>query len=164
MNYYKRLSVDELSQLEDDFVKFLVVNGIVGSDWEKMKTEKPEAADALIDQFSEVIYEASLRKARYLQMVDDHHLRSFHCMDSKITLISMEYHGEKEFSFHQVNDLRSLFANTNSDFKIFSVDKEYAKKREYEMYDMIRSGCKISDGQVYKLLALYWAEINNLSD
>ena len=159
MNYYKRLGEVELESLKDDFVSFLVVNGITGYDWDKMQTAEPERAGEIIDQFSDVIYESSLRKAQFLLMVDNHHLRSFQCATEKITLVSLDYIGSDEFSFHDVEDLQTLLSNPNQDFKIASINKGYNKKREHEMFDMIRSGCKISEGKAFKLLALYWAEL-----
>ena len=79
MAYYNKLGQSELDQLKDDFVKFLVLNGITGDDWEKMKSDAPENAEAMLEQFSEVVYESSLRKASFLLMVEEHTVRSFQC-------------------------------------------------------------------------------------
>lgn len=159
MNYYQRLSPTELEALREDFVSFLVVNGIVGTDWEKLKANSPEKAEAFIDQFSEVVYEASLRKAQYIMMLDAHHVRCFHCMTEKITMVSLSYAGDQDFDFQEVTDLQKLLSDNIIPLEIVSVDKKYSKKREHEMFDMIRSGCKITEGKAYKLLAIYWAEI-----
>lgn len=159
MNYYQRLSATELEALKDDFVSFLVVNGIVGSDWEKLKEETPEKAEAFIDQFSEVVYEASLRKARYIMMLDQHHVRCFHCMSEKINMVSLSYAGDEEFDFQDITDLEKLLQDNTVPLEIVSVEKDYGKKREHEMFDMIKTGCKITEGKAYKLLAMYWAEV-----
>lgn len=161
MAYYKKLGPKELDQLKDDFVKFLVLNGITGDDWEKLKTNSPENAEAMLEQFSEVVYESSLRKASFLLMVDEHAVRCFQCNSEKITMVSLTFSGTEEFSFHKVNDLQALLSEGKYDIKIASAQKKYNKKREHEMYDMIMSGCKISDGKVYKLLSIYWAELKS---
>ena len=34
---YRRLTIDELKELEQEFIQFLINNGIEGNDWEKIK-------------------------------------------------------------------------------------------------------------------------------
>lgn len=160
MNYYQRLNPDDLKKLEPDFISFLVLNGITGNDWLKMRNQNPEKADSMIDQFSEVVFEASLRKAEYLLMVDEKTVRSFHCRSNDIVLASLSYDGENQaFNFHDVNDLKTELEN-NKSLHIVSITKSYSKKREHEMFDMIQSGCKIANEDVFNLLILFWAELN----
>ena len=161
MNYYSRLSPPELEQLQDDFVKFLVLNGITGDDWKKLKEKNAQEALEMIDQFSQVVYEASLRKAQFLLMVDKHVVRSFQCLEEKIILASMTHEGDPNFDFHKVTDLYKILNDGEQEFSVSSVSKAYSKKREHELYDMINSGCKISDGKVYKLISMYWAELKS---
>lgn len=161
MNYYKKLEKDELQALEKEFINFLIVNGITGEDWEKLKQKDAKKADSIIDEFSSVVYESSLRKARFLLIVDDKVVRCFQCGEDKITLVSLTYIGEKTFSFHDIIDLGETLKSSGDQFKIVSANKAYAKKREHEMFDMIQAGCKFSDGKVYKMLAMYWAELKS---
>lgn len=159
MNYYNRLSNTELEALEKDFINFLVLNGIIGEDWSKMKKDSPEKAEAIVDQFSEVVFETSLRKAKFLLMVDAKTVMSFQCQSEKIVMMSIKYTGESEFDFHEIDDLQTFISKQQDNLEIQNAEKAYKKKREYEMYDMIKSGCKVSEGKVFKLLALYWAEM-----
>ncbi len=161
MSYYKKLEQSELDQLQEDFIKFLVLNGITGDDWEKLKSNSPEKAESMIEQFSEVVFESSLRKASFLLMVDDHAVRAFQCGAEQITMAALHFNGTQEFSFHKVNDLRTLLSDGQYNLSVASVQKQYNKKREHEMYDMINSGCKISDGKVFKLLSMHWAELKS---
>lgn len=163
MNYYQRLSDDELSKLEQDFIKFMVLNGITGEDWNKIKKNDTKEAEGFIHQFSTVVYESSLRKAKNLLWVEKKIVRSFQCLEDKIVMCVLEYKGEESFNFQEIDDLHSFLSSGFKGISILSVDKIYNKKREHEMYDMIQSGCKISDGQVFKLLAMYWAEVKGSS-
>ena len=38
---YRALTHEELESMEKEFIDFLVLNGITGEDWEKLKNEKP---------------------------------------------------------------------------------------------------------------------------
>ncbi len=64
---YRRLSTDELQELEKEFVHFLVSNGIAADDWVKLKEEENDKAEALIDTFSDVVMEKVLGKVDFLE-------------------------------------------------------------------------------------------------
>ncbi|HLW39219.1 MAG TPA: DUF6495 family protein [Brumimicrobium sp.] len=65
---YARLSISDLKDLEDEFVKFLILNGIAADDWEKLKKEENEKAELIIDQFSDAVWEGILRKTDLLEL------------------------------------------------------------------------------------------------
>ena len=48
---YHVIPVNELEKLEDDFIKFLVVNGITADDGIAIKENEPVNADKIINQF-----------------------------------------------------------------------------------------------------------------
>ena len=158
MKYYPRLKDKELQALEKDFVDFLVVNGITAEDWVKIKETDLEKAEALISEFSNVVYESSLRKADYLLLVDKEVVRCFNCLETQVVMASLTYHGTKEFDFHEVEDLASLLNDKRFKFSANIANKRYEKKREHEMYDMILSGCKIADEKVFQLISMFWQQ------
>lgn len=159
MKYYPRLEDKELHVLEKDFIDFLVVNGITADDWMKIKENEIDKAEALIGEFSNVVYEASLRKADYLLLVDEKVVRSFNCLETQIVMVSLSYEGGKEFDFHKVDDLAGLLNDKRFKFSAKIANKKYEKKREHEMYDMIMSGCKIADEKVFELISLFWQQV-----
>jgi len=158
MKYYPRLKDSELHALEQDFVNFLVVNGITADDWVKIKESDMDKAEGLIGEFSNVVYESSLRKADYLLMVDEKYVRCFNCLETRVVMSSLQYVGEDEFDFNKVDDLAALLSGPQFNFRAKIVEKAYAKKREHEMFDMILSGCKISDDKVFQLISLFWQQ------
>lgn len=158
MKYYPRLKDKELHALEKDFVDFLVVNGITADDWVKIKETDLEKAEGLIGEFSNVVYESSLRKADYLLMVDDKIVRCFNCLETQVVMASLEFEGNGEFSFHEIDDLAGLLNDKRNKFEVKILNKSYEKKREHEMFDMIMSGCKITDDKVFELISLFWQQ------
>ena len=64
---YRVLSTKELEPLKDDFIKFLSANTITGEDWTKIKSNKPNQASKLIEIFSDIVWEKSLEKIKYLE-------------------------------------------------------------------------------------------------
>ena len=64
---YRILNSKELEPLKDDFIKFLSANTVTGEDWAKIKSNKPNEALKLIEIFSDIVWERSLEKIKYLE-------------------------------------------------------------------------------------------------
>ena len=148
---YKRLSKEELEKLEKEFIDFLVVNGISAEDWVEIKTKSKDKAEDIVDQFSDVVWEASLRKSLYLQHVNNNSIYCFHCKHEVIRLIRLECK-DKSINLKDADQLK-IILDDPSLFTIQKADKAYSKQREQEMFDLIENGAVISNGIIYKGLA-----------
>jgi hypothetical protein len=131
---YTRIPTDELEKLEEEFVNFLVMNGIIADDWVAIKENEPLNADEIINQFSEVVWESILRSTKYLNKVEEESAYYFKCDTDKIYLIKVD--------------------KTEAAAEQFSTSKEYNKTRELELFEMLQNGCNISEGEKYEKLTL----------
>ena len=131
---YTRIPTDELEKLEEEFVNFLVMNGIIADEWVAIKENEPLNADEIINQFSEVVWESILRSTKYLNKVEEESAYYFKCDTDKIYLIKVD--------------------KTEAAAEQFSTSKEYNKTRELELFEMLQSGCTISEGERYEKLTL----------
>jgi hypothetical protein len=127
---YERISKVELEKMEKEFIDFLVVNGITAADWVLIKENEPLTADKIINQFSDVVWESILRSTKYLDKIEGNTSYFFKCAEEDIYLILID----------KVNKTQK------------STSKKYIKSREQEMFDMILSGCVISDGKNFNEL------------
>lgn len=141
----------ELSSLEKEFIDFLVINGIVADDWEKLKKEKPQNASALVDSFSDVIYEASMRKVQYLDIVLPREIMSFYCQPDQIVLVGISTTDDVDFT--KLDDL-THWSDLNAELEIFTKTKSYSPSRELEIFQMIEKGAKPSDSQLFNSICL----------
>ena len=64
---YRRLTLEELKPLENEFIDFLVVNGVIADDWEQLLANDVEKSNQIIDAFSEVVFEGIMRKTQFLE-------------------------------------------------------------------------------------------------
>jgi len=154
MPTYRLLSLEELTELEKEFVEYLVLNGITAEDWVRMKEEDKAGAEQIIELFSDVVFEGILRKVNYLEYRAENFVHAFQCLPDKLVLVAMETEDEEN-----VNFLDSAFiaeATLNPPDKLFvrTSSKTYSKTRELELFDMIQAGCTISDGGLFKALCL----------
>lgn len=127
---YERISSEELLKLEKEFIDFLVVNGITAEDWVDIKLNKPQDAEEIILQFSDVVWESILRSTTFLKKMESNKAFYFKCDKENIAVKII----------------------TKDDQLVKSASKKYSKTRELEMFDMIKNGCIISDGKSYKQL------------
>ncbi|OIQ31686.1 MAG: hypothetical protein BM555_05090 [Crocinitomix sp. MedPE-SWsnd] len=149
MTKYRLLNNEELQSFEDEFVKYLVVNGIAADDWKKMLDEKPEAAQQIVDLFSDVVFEKIMRSAKFLQIKRKSYVQAIQCLEDKMVMVALS-------TKNPDLDLQSVDWTTidYKEFEIHSAEKSYEGKREEELYKLTEIGYYISEGDLFKALML----------
>lgn len=148
---YRRLSDSELQLLEKKFVNFLVANTITGADWANIKKDKPEQADRLLDIFSDMVFESSLKNIEYLKFRAVKDIKIFHCGKETITLMGLCADEKTDIDFTQEIDIKQVMLNTDG-LSIYRNEKKYTPNREQELFKMMETGCRISDGYLFNIL------------
>ncbi len=151
---YRRLTKEELVELEKEFVEFLVVNGIVADDWGKLKQNEPDKAEQIIEQFSDVIFEGTLRKIQFVDIVSKSKLYTFQCLPDKIILRGLEAKEGSNLDFLDDGKVQELLANSSADIQLVKSEKNYHPNREEELFGMLQRGALISDGKWFKAICL----------
>jgi Family of unknown function (DUF6495) len=149
---YKRLTSEELNALEKEFIHFLAAAQITGGDWEKMKKNEIEKAEDLLDVFSDMVYEKVLGKIHYLEFIEKNTFTVFNCELDKIQLIVIKV---KENSTLDLSD-ENVFANWNEEhtaaIRIAKSEKKYSETKELEVFQLLQTGCLITDKKRFDLL------------
>lgn len=151
MTYYRTLSLDELSHLEEEFVQFLVINGIVADEWENIKSTDSEKANLIIDQFSEVIFEGVMQKMEFIEIISPKSIKTFQCLSKEMVLVGIDVVPDSSIDFTKqpLNDIKNI-----DELEVYTIKKSYSKKREHEIFDLMKAGAVKSDGQLFKSLCL----------
>lgn len=165
MAKYRRLSKEELDQLEDNFIRFLAAQSITGTDWTRIKTVEPDRAEALLDQFSDVVIEKTLHNVEYLEYKEKQDIKTFHCQEEKIVMMGLIAEGQTDLDFRSDADATQLMQKMRADganLKVYTAEKAYKDNdRKAEIFRMIESGCLISrDGAMFKNLKALIQESN----
>lgn len=153
---YRLLTIEELEALEKEFINYLVINGITADEWVKIKEQSPEKATTTIELFSDVVFEGIMRKTQFLQRRTKQELQTFHCLADKIILMGMKS-ADKSADFTQEDYIREAVSNPPKNIEVYTVEKSYNKARELEVFEMTMQGCQITDGSVFKTIALIMA-------
>lgn len=151
MAKYKPLSIEELKTLEKEFVEFLVINGIMHDDWNKMKDEDPAGTQKMTELFSDVVWESILRNTKYLDFRSPHSIKCFQCLDDKIVLVGVD---STSTDMSTAAFAKLPTKEYPDDVVAFTTEKKYSKSRELEVFEMLDWGCVISEGQLFKELCL----------
>lgn len=152
---YRRLTNEELKELEKEFINFLVANTITADDWLKIKELDPEKAEVLIEMFSDVVLDKVLRKVQFVEHRGERDLIIFNCGKDEIELFGLTVSEELEVDLTNEASVISMLLNSemlDGNVKSFHQTKRYQKERELEVFEMIQSGCLITDDSIYNTL------------
>lgn len=143
---YRKLTLDELEELESEFTTFLATHGIPAEDWEKMKAEAPERCEKLIEIFSDIVFDKIMRRVDYLEHREERIIRIFKFEDEKVIMNGLRLEGESAIDFRKnqnAEQLMQLFRLSPGRLKIFTAEKKYTKERPLEIFSLISSGAQI---------------------
>lgn len=145
---YRVLSNEEMEGLKDEFIKFLVVNGLDADMWQEMKINQIDKAEGILISFSDFILENVLNKIQYMDFSDTHNILAFQCNKDSIVLIGLE--SEEQYE-NQDDMLQGLLSKPNT-FKVYKEEKTYHPDRNTELFKMAESGARITDSQIFDYL------------
>ena len=159
MPKYRLLNITELKELEKEFVEYLVLNGIMAEDWETMKTQDIPKAEKIIRLFSDVVFESILRKINFLEYRDKKSIQVFQCLPEKLVVVSMESSSNSDqIDFTNPDFIKNSIINPPDSLRVYTTDKAYRSDREAELFEMLQTGCVISDDKLFKTLCLMLAK------
>jgi hypothetical protein len=149
---YKRLTTEELKELQPEFVHFLAAAQITGPDWDKIKRNEPSKAEELIEVFSDMVYDKVMRKIKFLEYREKKTLNIFHCTDEGITLVGIRVHEHSSLDLTADNVFTQWTESNNRAVNVIKTERPYAKEREVEVFELLQSGCLITDERLFNVL------------
>lgn len=152
---YRLLTQEELESFEDEFIQYLVVNGITADEWQKMLAEKPADAQKITDLFSDVVFEKIMREVQFMIAYRKSYIQAIHCQKDKMLMVAVSTKNDKL----DLAQLDWTKIDSFEGFEIHRAEKAYSKSREQELFEMAESGYSLSDGKMYKMLMM--ASIND---
>ena len=147
---YKRLTKEQLEELQPEFVNFLATQSITGEEWKNLKEEKPAVAEDEIDVFSNLIWEGVLSKVKYLENISTQHMHLFNCAEKEMKLISVKVMNP-EIDLTTTIGFNWFKKNWQSDFvEYLTAAKAYTEDQNVDKFNLIEQGAAITKGDLYK--------------
>ncbi len=154
MTKYRLLSLDELKELEKEFIDYLIVTGIAAEDWEKMKRDNPVKTAETIDLFSDVVFENIMQKTNYIQWRGEKELRAAQCLNNKFVIVGLDATKIQDANFKDPKYFNKAMQNPPSNLKVFTTEISYEISREEEIFKMTQCGYQIADSKLFKAICL----------
>lgn len=155
---YRLLSNEELNELEQEFIKFLILNGIAADDWKAIKEKHPQKAMRMIELFSDVVFDRIMRKTQFLERREKKELKALQCLADKFVLVGLNASKINEADFTSPDYFKAALNHPPEELEIYTLEMKYGKSREEAVFDMTEKGFVISDGKLFKTLCLALAD------
>ena len=147
---YSRLTKEQFESLHTEFANFLATQQIDRHEWEEIKSQRPNVAEQELDIFSDLVWEGVLSKADYLEHFSPSHVFLFHCMESHMHSIVIKSL-DPQMSFITREGLQWLADNLfTENTEIRTGTKPFGEDRNAEIFELIKQGSILSDGELYK--------------
>ena len=148
---YRRLSDEELKELEPEFKQFLITNAIYDEEWVEINKNKPEQALSLVDKFSDLVLEKSLEEIQYLVHSSKDSLKLFWYRKKEATLIGLDCSSAK-IDFNSKEWMLAV-PDCIDEIKWYQQDKKVSvASRSKEIYQLIQAGAEVASEQFFKLV------------
>ncbi|MGB3800996.1 MAG: DUF6495 family protein [Lewinella sp.] len=154
---FRRLRRDELEEVTPQFVKFLSVNGIDAQSWNRIKADDPQRADALILQFSQIVFSGVIDRVEFLIQRKPHDLRTYRTGPDKIEMRGLLLSGETSVDLTDTElQPREIFDRLKADGakpKLYSAERAYLPiGRDQDIFLRMEEGALIDNGDLFQLL------------
>ncbi|MCK5467199.1 MAG: hypothetical protein KAI99_01775 [Cyclobacteriaceae bacterium] len=161
MAKYRLLTIEELRELEKEFVEYLILNGITADDWTKIKSDNHDKASRIIHLFSDVVFEKIMRKTQFLEWRGANELKALQCLKDKFVVVGLNASkipaspaGGHKANLNDPDYLNEAMLNPPSNLEIYTSEFPYDSSREEEIFRLTENGFQISDGKLFKTLCL----------
>lgn len=142
---YRSLHKEELEGVRDEFVQFLAANSITKDQWSSIKQDQPDAAQKMIDLFSEIFWDKVLDNLAWAQIREPKNFRVFQVKD-KWEMIHLKISKDCPFDLTQKDHVQAIGSGA-VDFsalglEVFTGTKPLKKDRKMELFEMLESGAE----------------------
>ena len=154
MAKYRLLTIEELEEMEKEFVDYLVLNEIYADDWVRIKSNDPDKAQKIIQLFSDVVFENIMRKTQFLKWTAKKKLEILQCLKDRFVVVGLEASNIDTADFRDSQFVKNAMENPPSKLKVFTSEILYTQSRELEIFDLTAKGFQICDDKLFKTLCL----------
>lgn len=152
---YQRLTKEQFEALHQEFATFLASHSIDKKQWDELKQSQDENVDALLDQFSDLVWEDVLSKNIYIEHQSPNHLFLFEGLEEHMNLIAIKV-DVRDKDIHTPEGWQWLLKHLKDvSVTVYRSAKPYAKERPLELFGIIEKGGQLSAGDRFKTISSF---------
>ena len=145
---YTRLSLQDLKDLEKEFVEFLIINGITADEWEKIKSKDKNKTEKIIEQFSDVVWEGILRRHSIVEKRSENKLTL--CKVENGQLVTLYIQADEDTDFTQESVIDKVLKSGRFDLK--SQTTLIEEEDNIQLFKLLQLGFYLSNKEAYNML------------
>ena len=100
-----------------------------------------------------MVYDKVLRKINYLEYREPKSLNIYKCGDDKIELVGLRVNEHASLDLTAENVFSQWSEANNASVSVVRTEKKYDKEREHEVFEMLQTGCLITDDKLFNVLS-----------
>lgn len=146
---YLRLSRPQFEELADEFAKFLAVQSIDKKQWDEIKANNSAEVERQLDNFSDFIWDGVLSNTAFLEHFTKSIVFLFKCSEENIQAIVVKC-ADPNLDLTTAEGVNAISDSLFTDlFEIQSGAKNYTPDRNTAIFEIIKQGAFISDGEMF---------------
>ncbi len=149
---YRILTMEELEVFDEGFKQFLIVNGVHAEEWEEMNLSNKEKAVSLVELFSDSVLQKVYEKIEFLEHRSVSSCLVFKFNKENIELISINAKEGSSVNLETPESIHQALQNNAGELSVFKTQKNYIKKREEEIHELLQQGCVLSEESFWNSL------------
>lgn len=154
---YRRLTIEELKELEKQFHLFLAAHSIPAMDWQKMKSNEPDKAEKLIDEFSDFIFENVLDKVEFLEYRNKDQIQIVDTRSDRMKMKGIKIVGNKKIDLQEDKpalELKAELMKHGGKVQMISGEKKFGEDPNMDKFKLMQKGFLITkDPTLYQTLS-----------
>lgn len=143
---YRKLLLEELAAVKDEFVKFLALNSIVADEWEKLKSENSPKVEELMELFSDLFWDKSLSNIKCVEFRSPEQLMVFHFGENQAEMLELRVPVDAGVDLSNPEHLRNLAEGKvkfeSAGPEMYTAVKSDLKDRNKELFELIEKGAR----------------------
>ncbi|WP_300662447.1 DUF6495 family protein [Fluviicola sp.] len=149
---YRILSDEELQHLEGDLKAFLIINGVHAEEWEKLNQEEPEKALALVELFSDQVFQTIYEKIHFLEHRSPESCLVFRFLKDEQELIAIQRNPDSSLDLSSTEGIHLALSQHLKELSIFTSKRAFGQEREQEIHQLIEQGAILSSEEFWNSL------------
>ena len=154
---YHRLTHKQFEELHEEFSVFLATQGMDHSKWDAIKTKNSDQVDALLDLFSDLVWDKISNECKFLEYISKDHLILVKIADYKASAFVIKV-SDRTIDLTSLEAFEWVLNNFNSDnVTLFHGSKAYDKSKNDFVYSYLKKGAIRTDGHRFIALETYFS-------
>ena len=129
---FKTLTNSELEELQEEFIQYLVANGIDAEMWSGIQKDKPEEMSVWVDGFSDSVWDKILTNAKFVDQFSENEIKLFKLNEEFMTAVFIR---SEKVNFLDEKERSEAFKDVSS-FEVYKGKKKFQEDRNLEVFGL----------------------------